>query len=85
MDADYENALIEKFKLYDKNHSNAIEIGELKKLLKDTALEVGMSLPSDDDIQKTLKDYDENGDKRLCLEEFRRLFDVLYQMQVSNN
>jgi len=83
MDANFKAVAESQFTKYDINKSNFIELGELKSLMRDTAKEIGIAPPDDDEIQETLKEFDENKDKKISLEEFWNLFNVLYQMKKS--
>jgi Ca2+-binding EF-hand superfamily protein len=85
MDPKFKAVAESQFVKYDINKSNFIELGELNSLMKDTAKEIGIPPPDDDEIQETLKEFDENKDKKISLEEFLNLFNVLYQMKKSKS
>lgn len=81
MDANYKETAKTNFAKYDKDKSNYIDAGELKKLMTDVANEIGIPAPDDSEIQETLKEFDENKDKRISLDEFMKLFEVIYEMK----
>jgi Ca2+-binding EF-hand superfamily protein len=83
MDSNYQDIATAHFKKYDKDKSNFIDLGELKSLMTDIAKEINFPAPEDSEIQETLKEYDANQDKRISLDEFMKLFEVLYQMKMN--
>jgi len=72
------------FEKYDSNGNNFIEINELKNLLDDTSKEIGIPFPSDEDVVKVMIDTDSNHDKKLGLEEFIKLYKILYLMKTES-
>lgn len=83
MDDQYAEIAKKQFIKYDTNKSNFIELGELKSLFCDVAKEISMSPPDDEEIHETLKEFDENKDKKISFDEFLNLFTVIYQMKKS--
>ena len=69
------------FEKYDLNKNNLIEPDELKILMTDLANEIGIPVPSDDEVNKVLDDNDKNGDKKISREEFIDLFKIIYVMK----
>jgi Ca2+-binding EF-hand superfamily protein len=74
----------ECFKKYDEDSSGSIELCELKKLMVDVSNEIGISPPTDDDINTILKETDTNNDKTIQKEEFLELFKIIYFMRTMN-
>ena len=71
----------ECFKKYDKDGNGTIDREELTKLMTDTAEEIGIPKPSDDDISTVLKETDANNDQKIQWDEFLELFKIIYFMK----
>lgn len=69
------------FEKYDLNKNDLIEPDELKLLMTDVANEIGIPIPSDENVNKVLDDTDINGDKKISREEFLTLFKIIYVMK----
>jgi Ca2+-binding EF-hand superfamily protein len=69
------------FNRYDTDNSNSIEKNELRNLLSDLSKEIGIPMPSDEDVEQVMYDVDINKDKRLSRDEFLNLFKIIYQMK----
>lgn len=82
--SDLEQQALIKFKTYDLDHSNFIEIKELKTLMTDVSKEIGIPEPNDDDIYTVLKENDRNDDNKISFEEFVDLYKVIYMMKVQS-
>ncbi len=73
------------FSKYDLNGNESIEISELKSLMTDLASEIGIPVPSDEDVEQVMSDTDINRDKKLCREEFLTLFKIIYIMKTISS
>ena len=82
--SDLEQQALIKFKTYDLDHYNFIEIKELKTLMTDVSKEIGIPEPNDDDIYTVLKENDRNDDNKISFEEFVDLYKVIYMMKVQS-
>ncbi len=65
------------FSKYDADKDDYIEINELKNLLDDTAKEIGIPYPNDEDVEKVMLDTDKNKDNKISREEFIKLYMIL--------
>jgi Ca2+-binding EF-hand superfamily protein len=72
------------FNKYDRDNSNSIDKNELKNLLSDLSNEIGISMPSEEDVEQVMYDVDLNHDKKLSRDEFLTLFQIIYQMKKLN-
>jgi Ca2+-binding EF-hand superfamily protein len=74
----------EVFKKHDINHSNYIEINELKNIFDELSQQCNLPIATEDEIQDILSQIDSNDDKKLSLNEFVDLYRILLQMRNSN-
>jgi Ca2+-binding EF-hand superfamily protein len=72
------------FNKYDRDNNNSIDKNELRNLLSDLSSEIGISMPSDEDVEQIMYDVDLNHDKKLSRDEFLTLFQIIYQMKNLN-
>ena len=79
---DLKDQALKKFKEYDFDKSNFIDLRELRTLMIDLAKELKLGEPSDDEIYQILKDTDTNKDKKISFEEFIELFEMMYVMKI---
>jgi Ca2+-binding EF-hand superfamily protein len=73
------------FDNYDLNKNGTIEYDELKLLMTDVAKEMGIPVPSDEDVMKVMDDTDINKDRKISKEEFVTLFKIIFVMKNMKN
>jgi Ca2+-binding EF-hand superfamily protein len=83
-DSDFIQQATDCFNKYDANGDNFIDPSELKTLLSDVSAEVGIPSPTDEDVDKILRESDDNGDRQISREEFVKIFEIVVQMKQKN-
>mmetsp|Transcript_47672 Transcript_47672/g.55137 ORF Transcript_47672/g.55137 Transcript_47672/m.55137 type:complete len:95 (+) Transcript_47672:32-316(+) len=73
----------EIFVTYDTDKSGFIEPSEFRKALYDLNAKIGDPEVSEGDYKEAFKDFDENGDNKLSLEEFSRLITLFVEALAS--
>ena len=72
------------FTKYDSDKNNFIDLKELRNLLNDTAKEIGIPIPNEEDVGKVMVDTDKNEDKKISIEEFIKLYKILSLMKTES-
>ena len=78
----FRKAAEKTFKKYDQDNSNNIDYNELASALNDVAKEIGIELPTKNEILDIMKDFDFNNDKVISLDEFIAFYEVIVKMKI---
>lgn len=70
----------EMFKKYDIDDSKSLELDEIRKLLKQIAVDGDFPCPGDKEIAQIFKDYDSNHDNRISFDEFCKMWSDLKKL-----
>jgi Ca2+-binding EF-hand superfamily protein len=71
------------FESVDTDGSGFIEQRELKEVMAGVASDVGMSQPSDADVDEVMRSLDANSDGKISLDEFKALIKAVLEMMIA--
>ncbi|EWS73301.1 EF-hand protein (macronuclear) [Tetrahymena thermophila SB210] len=71
------------FKAVDIDSSGYLEKVELEKVMINVAIDIGVEIPSKEEVEEVLKELDEDGDGKLSQEEFQVLIVQVLEMMAN--